>query len=414
MRFVLIRPPFVDLSYGPPIGLAHIQGVLKEAGHECVVFDVNLDLAAEFSWLGSYSRDFVISREEPVYRYAWDAMDAYCDFVRRFEPDVVGFHLTYPTREYGVEMARRLGGQFRCIAGGPEASYNEGALLELGVFDTVVSGYGEEAVLEVPQRTGIIEKSLVKGRDYTPDYTGIEIERYGGMLPIVTTRGCPRRCNFCTQNLSYHYQSIPSVLRQIETTPGVKTLMFNDSNINVSHEHAERLFRGVTDLGLRHPSHVFGMEVSPRHDEYIPWMARSGVFEARLGLESGSFDERAAMEKANFSNDLLVEMVANLTRHRITTWIQQIFCFPSQTDAQREESLELMHRLNREADPDYIKQFWYRFVVHTGREKYFEDRFGVKQGHMQAWENELYTPERIDQLGREYRERVPQNCTMYV
>ena len=131
MRFVLIRPPFVDLSYGPPIGLAHIQGALKEAGHECVVFDINLDLAQEFSWLGSYSRDFVISSDEPVYRYAWEAMDAYCDFVRRFEPDVVGFYLTYPTREYGVEMARRLSPHVRCIAGGPEASYNEGELLEL-------------------------------------------------------------------------------------------------------------------------------------------------------------------------------------------------------------------------------------------------------------------------------------------
>ncbi|HVS18332.1 MAG TPA: hypothetical protein VMT18_07015, partial [Planctomycetota bacterium] len=162
------------------------------------------------------------------------------------------------------------------------------------------------------------------------------------------------------------------------------------------------------------PSHVFGMEVSPRHDEYIPWMARSGVFEARLGLESGSFEERAAMEKANFSNDLLVEMVANLTAQRITTWIQQIFCFPSQTDEQREESLALMHRLNRECDPNYIKQFWYRFVVHTGREAYFEERFGVRRGRLQTWRNELYTPERIDQLGREYRERVPENCTMYV
>ena len=30
MRFVLIRPPFVDLSYGPPIGLAHIQAVLRD------------------------------------------------------------------------------------------------------------------------------------------------------------------------------------------------------------------------------------------------------------------------------------------------------------------------------------------------------------------------------------------------
>ena len=32
----------------------------------------------------------------------------------------------------------------------------------------------------------------------------------------------------------------------------------------------------------------------------------------------------------------------------------------------------------------------------------------------QHFPNELYTPERIDRLGREYRDRVPENCTMYV
>ncbi len=120
------------------------------------------------------------------------------------------------------------------------------------------------------------------------------------------------------------------------------------------------------------------------------------------------------MEKANFSNDLLVEFVKNLTAHKITTWVQQIFCFPSQTAEDREESLGLMHRLNRECDPRYIKQFWYRFVVHTGRESYFEENFGVERGRLQTWKNEMYTAEVIDKLGREYKERVPDNCIMFV
>lgn len=414
MRFVLIRPPFVDLSYGPPIGLAHIQGVLREAGHNCVVFDINLDLAEKYNWLGTYDRDFVISPDEPVHAYAWGRIDDYCEVVRRLEPDVVGFHLTYPTREYGVAMAERLSEHVRCIAGGPEAAYNETDLLDLGCFDTIVSGYGEEAVLEVPHSTGVLSKPLTNGRDYVPDYTGIEIERYGGMLPLVTTRGCPRRCNFCTQNLSYHYQSIDSVMRQLRTTPDVRSVMFNDSNINVSRKHVTELFETIALSGGTAPSHVFGMEVSPHHDEYIPLMAKAGVFETRLGLESGSYRERGEMEKANFSNDLLVEVVKNLTDHKITTWVQQIFCFPSQTAEDREESLALMHRLNRECDPQYIKQFWYRFVVHTGRESYFEENFGVERGRLQTWSNDVYTAEVIDKLGREYKERVPDNCLMFV
>lgn len=52
MRIILIRPPFVSLRYGPPIGLAYLQDILKRNGHKVLVWDMNQEIDKYFLGLG--------------------------------------------------------------------------------------------------------------------------------------------------------------------------------------------------------------------------------------------------------------------------------------------------------------------------------------------------------------------------
>lgn len=410
MKILLVRTPFINIKSGPPIGLAYLSDVLKKADHDVNVIDLNVDINRKFPNIGKYTRDFTLLESHPAINGAYGLLDDYCREILTLSPDIVGFSLSYPTVEYGVAMARELSKHVRCIAGGPQATYNEKKLLDLGCFDTVVSGYGEEAILEALYKKGIISKPLERSKAYTPDYSDIPIENYNGRLPVLTTRGCPHRCTFCSQNLPLFLHPVESAVDQIKNTPGVREVMYNDSNININTDRAEKLFTGIAKLKNPPRGHVFGLEIKKGFQRYISKMAEAGVKVARVGIESGSIRERNSMNKHPFDNDLVVEFVKELTSHKITTWGQFIFCYPDQTEDDRQETLRLMNRINDSCGTDHVKHYWYRFIVHHGTEAFFKERYGVISSSPLNWENSMYTPEKIEKIYETYAGIVPVNA----
>jgi len=413
MRVVLVRPPFIDLNDGPPIGLMYISQVLKDHGHKVSLIDLNVDIQKDHSFKVKYTRDFTMRSENSASRLMKD-LDKHYNKILSFAPHCVGFSLTYSNSDFGIKLAKQVCMFVRCIVGGPQASFNEEELLSLGCFSSVVSGYGEEGVLDALSVDGIIHKKLVPSKNYTPDYIDIDIKDYKDRMSVVTTRGCPNHCTFCTQNHSYYYHSIDSVLEQLQRFSKLKLLMYNDSNINVNTKRTKELFSRISELNLQFPSHVFGMEVDRNCSEYIPEMFSSGVRELRIGVESGSRRERDSMGKPKFSNDDVIETFKVTTGNKIKTWAQFIFCYPDQTEDDRKQTLDLMLRLNRECDRKYIKILWFKFVVHHGVEKFFSDRYGVEVSSPANWKNDLYTSDKIKKIKGKYAKIVPSNARIYL
>lgn len=411
MKIVLVRPPFIDIKYGPPIGLAFLSQVLKDEGHEVTIFDINLEIKQKVPQeMRPLNLDNVLSPSHPAYRFAYDRFDTYCQYVLDQGPDLVGFHLTYSSMEYGSRMAAQISKHVRCIAGGPQASFNEEDLLNLGPFDTVVSGYGEEAVLQALDSRGIIFKNLENSRDYSPDYSEMDLDKYNRILPVVTTRGCPHRCHFCTQHYPYYYHSIDSVVQQVREAPELKKLMFNDSNLNINAKRTEKLFTELAKLDKKPFGHVFGMEIEKHFGRYISKMAEAGVREARLGIESGAPRERDSMNKHRFSNQLVKDFIKELTDNKIMAIVQFIFCYPDQTEKDREETLALVNQVNETCDMNYVKHVFNTFVVHHGTEEFFRKQFGVICRTPSDWHNSLYNPGKIKKLREAYAQLLPENA----
>jgi len=409
MRIVLVRPPFVSLSDGPPIGLAYISKVYKDHGHAVKVIDLNLKLRGKIK----YSRNFIISSKSPIYISAYNNLNIFCNEILEYKPDVIGFSLSYSTIDFGLKMASILSKEVRCIAGGPHASFNEHYLLDTGYFTSIVSSYGEEGAIDALTINGIINKRLKKEIEYLPDYTDIEVEKYGGRFPIVTTRGCPNNCTFCTQNHPYYYHSIESVINQLNNTPKIKKVMYNDSNINVNSNRTKELFYKISKNCPRRKSHVFGMEVK-NCEPYIENMAKCGVNEIRIGIESGSIRERNSMNKPKFTNEDVINIINMTTRYKIKIWAQFIFCYPDQTENDRFQTLELMHKINK-FNPQLVKICWFRFLVHYGTENLFKNKYNlIFKGARINWENEFYNPKKVTEIYSRYKKLVPANCKIYM
>jgi radical SAM superfamily enzyme YgiQ (UPF0313 family) len=184
--------------------------------------------------------------------------------------------------------------------------------------------------------------------------------------------------------------------------------------VNVNAQRTGELFEALSKIGRLPDTEIFGMQIKPNYDRYIPAMAKAGIKMVRLGIESGSLRERASMNKPGFDNELAVALVKALTAHRIRVMTQFIFCYPDQTDEDRQQTLDLIAAFNREGDPAFLEHNWYRFVVYIGKEKYFAEKHGVSSSSPLHWQNQLYTPEKVEALAKEWSQKMPTNGKIWV
>ncbi|MET0988329.1 MAG: radical SAM protein [Steroidobacteraceae bacterium] len=113
----------------PPLGVWRLAGVLASQGVEVKVFDPNC-------CVGPPERAF----ERELLRDTWD---------------VIGISTTGMTLRFDLELAhlaRRLAPNAVLVAGGMEATFRPELMFELGPFDRVVLGEGEQPLLELAAR----------------------------------------------------------------------------------------------------------------------------------------------------------------------------------------------------------------------------------------------------------------------
>jgi radical SAM superfamily enzyme YgiQ (UPF0313 family) len=415
MKIILIRPPFIEIQTGAPIGLAFMQNVLKEK-HSVKMIDFSFDVSAKVKFTcGQFTRNFTLKKSHPAYAYAYRQLNHYCKVVADLEPDIVGFHLAYSTTDFALAMAKKLHGMgIKMVAGGPDATYKADELYTTGLFQSIVKGYGEEAIEPALYNSGIFEMPLSRNKNYVPDYTGIEFKKYGGKIPILTTRGCPHSCTFCSQHLRYYYHDIDSVTKQIAATPPKCGIMLNDSNLNANPKRTKALFSAISKVIGRRYIHAFGFEVSSKFNMYANEFARCNFSEARIGIESGSLKVRKAMNKPNFTNKDVREMIKKMTAAGTTVWAQFIFCYPDETNQDREETLALMHAIANENPKGKVKIYWFRFVVHHGTEDFFKEKYGVVCTTIRDWHNKDYNPKRIAHIAKRLKPRLPAGANIYL
>ncbi len=205
------------------------------------------------------------------------------------------------------------------VAGGPGPSPVARPLLELAPgLDVVVHGEGEETLPELlarldagglPQAAGCpgttvrTADGLVTGppRPRLTDLDGlppaawdaVDLSRYDEVT-LVTARGCPHRCTFCSGpgfwGPGRTTRSVESVLAELETLVhdhGVRDVHLEDDSLLQPRRRAVELCRGLRE---RLPDLTWGClgRADAVDDVLVTELAASGCRSLFLGLESGS------------------------------------------------------------------------------------------------------------------------------
>jgi anaerobic magnesium-protoporphyrin IX monomethyl ester cyclase len=389
-RVLLINPPqtYYERSQGFSVYLP--LGILSLAAVVCDICDVEIYDALE--------RDFEIRRNNGITRYGAPELKIE-EAIRRSHPDIVGVSIPFTAQ---AENGKRIGAICReidpgiiVVFGGPDPSVRYPALLESGLCDYCAAGEGEDTFREVVERVNAGESLCgIPGLAYRDDegavrYTPREFIRDLDRLPfpaydlvnmegylsnprlyqnrsrihrrslsIITSRGCPYSCVFCSIRLHmgrrYRAHSPEYVLRHIELAIkrfGVRSIHFEDDNISLDRERFEKILDGIIERNF----HIRwdtpnGIRADSLNLEILKKIKASGCAQLTIAIESGNQEVLNRIIKKNTSLSVMKEIARFCHELDIRTNGFYVIGFPGETLGNMRETIDLALTLLRECD----------------------------------------------------------------
>jgi anaerobic magnesium-protoporphyrin IX monomethyl ester cyclase len=315
MRVLLVNPGSrlpIDTRTSPPLGLAYLAAVSEQRGDDVCVYDGDVE---------DRSLEAV---------------------VREVAPDVVGItaNTTQITAAWRDAELVKSSCSATVVLGGPHSTSLPDESATKPFVDVVVRGEGEATWLELLARlekaptdaslsvrglasvTGIAyqdadgvpvctaERPPIPVRELDamplPAWHLFKLARYtnlqptvddvkGLSLPILTSRGCPYRCSYCSQigPRRWRARSVESVVaewRWLVREQRVAEIGVLDDSFNISRERVLALCCRLVEENLDHVPWIMinGIRANLADEEVLGAMKQAGCIRAAFGVESGN------------------------------------------------------------------------------------------------------------------------------
>jgi radical SAM superfamily enzyme YgiQ (UPF0313 family) len=288
----------------PPIGVMSLSAVLKEAGHECVMFDQ-------------------ANPETPN--------EVIIEAINRRRPELVGLSFlsttSYPYAKILARQIRAVNGQVKLAFGGVFASLNASLVkLQCPEVDFVCRGDGEQLILDLIERlddpaevagvTWAKDGKVVQNPNRVmernldqwpfPDRESLDLDFVESMpldVPAVlsmerfttmqTSRGCPWPCVFCDIPIfnegkwrARSPQHVVAELKHLEEQ-GSGSVYFVDDHFLLQPKRIDAICNGINQERLTIQWGIEG-RVDSVAQHLFPAMAKAHCRTVMFGIESGS------------------------------------------------------------------------------------------------------------------------------
>ena len=382
MRVMLVNPRFrlpIDTRTTPHLGLAYLAAISEGRGDQVLLFDADVE-------------------EEGV-----------ADAMRRFGPDLVGITANTPQVKQAwrtAQVIKRVK-DVPVVLGGPHPTVLPVESADRPEVDVVVRGEGEEVWLDIcdvldralvtdpgftaqrlrdPQSRlldhilGITFKSEDGGIHHHPDHPPVahldglpwpayhlfKMDRYTNLQPatdtiegassfsMVTSRGCPYRCTYCSQSImpqKWRARSPQNVLaewRHLVEDLGAQEIGILDDTANIDVKRLMDLSDLLIANNLNHVPWIFvnGIRANLASLDLLARMKEAGLKRTAFGVETGDPGILVSINK-RVDLDTIRQAFKNAREVGLETIGFFIIGLPGET----EETMERTIRFACELDP---------------------------------------------------------------
>lgn len=284
-----------NLVYGHPnaiTGPLILGHILKDAGHDVSVYE---ELYADV------------------------------DYSKLLDADVFCLYTMTSNAPRAYELADMLHRESnaRILIGGMHASVLPQEALQHA--DQVIVGEGETVILDAVEGRNtkkIIHAPCLKDLDDAPfpDYSILKTRC--DCANVMSTRGCPFCCSFCTTSRMFHpyrERSIDSVMDELRyyKSLGFKYMNFEDDNFTANKERAKEICRRMIRENLVfRETFFFGRTDMANDDELLGLLQKAHLTRALVGIESLNQQSLDEINKHQKVADIK-RCAAALAKHKI-------------------------------------------------------------------------------------------------
>jgi radical SAM superfamily enzyme YgiQ (UPF0313 family) len=353
MRILFIYPN-ADSQLGFHYGIAHLSSVLKKAGHEVTLWQLCEDIAP------------LPSRSE------------FIDRLRKEAPDVIGFSVVTNQWRYTTELAAwaKDAVPATLICGGIHAMAAPEQVLESGLFDYIMRGEAEHALLEFVQKLDSSEDvSAVRNLGWI-DTDGIHlnpvralprlndlpfkdydifdfqklIDAKDGWVGLMASRGCPFACTYCFNHqmvknyrndldcsfkeLNYirHFE-VDGIIAEIKyllaNYSNIKMFIFDDDLFTFYSDYVKAFsdaYQKVSSLPFVVNAHVGFFD-----EQRARYLAAAGCKIVKFGVESGSSRIRRQVMRRHMKNESIIAAIRTAAQLDLHTSVFLMIGLPDES-----------------------------------------------------------------------------------
>jgi radical SAM superfamily enzyme YgiQ (UPF0313 family) len=352
MKILLINPPRFDknpmireircaglspISVYPPIELAYLAGVLRK-DNEVEILDAN-GLNQNFEdikrKINKFKPEAVVFTTSPA-SFNYDAQIA--QITKKINKEIKTFLLD---SHIVPVMPKKIKENF------PEIDYL----------------VGKEPLLNIPKLLGFkgmadLENHPLPAYDLLPlnQYSSFTFSRKKPFATLITSVGCPYKCNFCViggatvdrgYGSGWKFKSPEKILKEIKylLNKGVKSIFFFDETFTVLKQRVIDLCQMIKNEKLKFEWSCNGRIDTLDDEELIKLMKETGCWNILFGIESGS---EKLLEKANKSSIIpkAERVIGYCKKNGIETSASFMLGFPEEDKKTIKETLKIAKRIN--------------------------------------------------------------------
>lgn len=359
MTKILLATPIKELGglvECPPLGLGYIATELRKDGHEVTILDC--------------------VRERFTF-------EQFREYISLNSFDIIGFNLfsaSLKEVKISTEIIKELKSNITTVVGGPHPSADpEHTLTYLNNVDYGFRGeaetsfplfvkhlvkYNREELDNVPGLIWRDNRKIVSNPpifqnnidDFEISWDLIQPDKYGhpgslapkGWTTIITSRGCPYHCTFCSAHViagrRLRYRSVNRIIDEMKflhSKYGIKGFVILDENFTMNRSRVEEFCNKVIETGLKFKFMLpNGVRLNTLTGELLRLMKQAGFIERMaVGIESGS-DRIRKMIKKELTTSEIKEKIDLMNYEGFKPIGYFILGFPTETREEMQQTID--------------------------------------------------------------------------